>query len=1411
MGKFSKIEKSNAINMNSTMDSRSSSEILDINPNEQGFVFINLENSDVFYKGSTSSRGGSEDLCGGIIGVNPQTTGITIFNLPTNNVISGTTFGDWDFINYSTSGNIATVLDTSSLNDNINISGILNFPSVISGVANFQSSGTSNPSGTGFFNIADSSGLNSYVSSTNYTLEFQIIPPVDDSNIDGLNMLYQIERHDPRFGAPTIEDITDGNQISIANGNTSGTKILNLTRYYGGTTYATSSVEFPYTSGIELNIKLAYSTINTNIYINDVLNVSIPSFYFDMPSRIDSMTIAGGYREYDIFNSTNYKYNGKIKYIKMYPNQIGLRSENYYQENTINSGSDIHAGMVWIANKNYKIKDGSIFWYSEELANRWTNSYGETDQNWINTLNTQPININIELNKLDLTYLTISGTRITGNGPYSGYVLDTSFNNYINSGTMVFPSTKLATTNGSVLIPSNSYHLINIGQKLASGNTNYSFSAPVQIYSGNAYLFNYTFKCDSNYNRKIGPAYKINEYTEDMDNALLIKYNTFSGTIVGTPFTKKSLPEFSLNEFNEATFSLIGENTSDYVQVAPFLKQDASDFKNYYGPFVSNSNPNYPNYPFNGNVQSSPSDVSSVEFGNMIQLSGNKTIYGSYFYAQKNFPNNSAGFKYVDRFKNTLSGNYLINYSAEFSKINTISENSIIDKTILGTYTGTHLFSGSTLKIANASNYDLDKIISIYDNPINISGVGNYLVSYKLLDPVDNGPLRDYGFYNVNNRIELANPISIGFENQYKSGTFLINISGDGIFQTTNAYDSNQIMTYGLVDNLPSGNWINGIYDYRIGETRSQRVIYGLGDKINSFKLETPNKSTHITLCSGLNSDINYLHSYATYDDLLLDTNYSANQPQVWNQIYLNTSGNSTYDLGMRPSGITWLEVPTTGTGSGLATGTSFQIMPAVSLTSGGYRAASGITVGPTTGTSSMILISGLNYGNKYPFDLNSSAGYIFITSASGTDTDAIYYLAPKLYSGTDNSTSLVYDNPISNTLQSFYIGPRVNTSGTLIDPVEDSRIVEAISVTQDNLIYQTDTPRLKKFKIFFDYVIGFGDPNFPSRLYYSEQYAPQIWGEDGPTHGYIDIDVNNGSPITSIEVYRTYLLVFKHNSTYRIEYTGDNTLPFSIVKISETIGSLGAFGTCTYDQGVLGLSQYGIFLATPAGIEIISNEILPTYQNLDHEGLIFAVCLPDQMRKIVHWSIGNNSEDQNKQIGISYNYEFKSWSIRKGRMWNAANIVNDVDGFDILLAGDNMGQIYQLKNNTAQDTYFDFVFSDGNYLNIANKAVDFVAETPWMNFGNSMDFKEFRYLFMHVDRVDSNLSIDIYFDREEIPRYTRTLNMSSNVTDKQVNLGGRGKLVKFVFKNDGKTKIKINSLKIAYQVLGSQYGGSIM
>jgi len=951
-----------------------------------------------------------------------------------------------------------------------------------------------------------------------------------------------------------------------------------------------------------------------------------------------------------------------------------------------------------------------------------------------------------------------------------------------------------------------------LGQYVGSGTYTYKFSGPVPLVSGQGYWIRYDIR---NADGTTTPRGISIEYLDNPDT------DAYPNIRFGEEFFYIGVPTNSFNSIRKFGLEKSSPVTNMKEYCSPgYLIADYPALAGFYPiPVASGMDLN-----FNKSVAkisatapvpyTKPFELDSTWLGQYVSLSfsGTRIIYGGYHYAQLRRDTHqyafTSAFVYNNAYQET-SGTTpkTVIYEAGLFKIDSevgtlVGQDLNVSTSKIASFSGTINFNDDNKNISDAiinpyskwANYHGQKIYSIFDNPITIAS-GNYIYAVKYFD--DQGRVyQDFSTRTTpTNSYEYMLDISAG-----------VTLNGSGIVTNWNGDDQTFIspsgsyvladMSCGLISIAPNSA-ITLLYDYKVQDL-NQKVIIGHRDKLYWTNQITPEKENWTVLHSGAAIGTNYLWSAVSQNDLLFAHQYSQSKGQVWASAYPSGS----YEHGKRPvinyaSGIS-------ASGSTLASGT-YNLIITASMESGGFRSSevSGVNVN----AGEWIELNINNLQSQYGFDLNPVGLNIFMTASP---SGSIYY-TPKLYNAPIPS-AIEYLQPVANSVTTFYI----NTPPTALlnDDIPTALVP---SQSQSYITSQITTPQFKKVVSYQNYLLGIGvNPSGSvgdaSTLFYSDILSPQIWGQDGFTHGTYQIDDNTNSPLTSIEILAQYAIVFKKSSCYRLEFTDSISTPFAVTNISPNIGCLATFSTVVTEKGIFGLSQFGPFVASHASIEIIGQQILPWYKSLSHEDLTFAYVQHDQINSVITWSIGNDETNLDRNFSLVYNYLLDSWSVRRGQSWNVSAPITDSDGFNQLWIGDAIGDV---KRDNVGNTDSDLIFDDGDGVKTL-KNIQMQIETPWMSFNgakgsNSDREKLFRFLNFNVETaINSSLVIDVYFNYSPTKAYSRVLPINQGASDKRINLGGQGKIVKLVIYNIGEpNKIRLNKILVEYQDIGPEQPSS--
>lgn len=181
------------------------------------------------------------------------------------------------------------------------------------------------------------------------------------------------------------------------------------------------------------------------------------------------------------------------------------------------------------------------------------------------------------------------------------------------------------------------------------------------------------------------------------------------------------------------------------------------------------------------------------------------------------------------------------------------------------------------------------------------------------------------------------------------------------------------------------------------------------------------------------------------------------------------------------------------------------------------------------------------------------------------------------------------------------------------------------------------------------------GAVNFPQRLRWSQNSlkgdpTDQVngWRSDIVGRGgFIDAPTNEA--IVSAEFIKDTIVVKFERSSWKIIYTGNQTLPFVFQKINTELGAESTFSLIPFDRGVFSVGNYGITTDDSVNVTRIDEKIPDIVFNInnDQEGVKRVYGIRDYSKQLVYWTFPNSAENPtfpNKVL--VYNYINQTYAI---------------------------------------------------------------------------------------------------------------------------------------------------------------------
>lgn len=537
----------------------------------------------------------------------------------------------------------------------------------------------------------------------------------------------------------------------------------------------------------------------------------------------------------------------------------------------------------------------------------------------------------------------------------------------------------------------------------------------------------------------------------------------------------------------------------------------------------------------------------------------------------------------------------------------------------------------------------------------------------------------------------------------------------------------------------------HGLYDYKV---TAAGVTTQFPMAMEGDTLYYNNGSGYTSLTTGLASTSNDLFDFETMKNILFVSDNATTKNLMWDgaQSTTSTAGyRGTFSIGQSASaGGPW-------SAAGIV-----KVMLVTQLVSGGYRssAVATITLAGTTNKIDLTSIAIDAIAAQFStFDILALATTVYCTLPNGS----IYYKVPAAYMTAGGI------NPIAN-----------NDTTESILPMTDAQLIAGGSIESNLTLptgYFTDQvacPKSRGMIVFQDFLVSFGDPNYPSSIWVTEQYAPNIWSTYGASYGFrIDVNTDDGEIVTGLGVTDGSLFVTKQHNVFRVDSTGDFNDPLKLRLVHGQIGCLSHFSIETIPDGMFFLSEQGPAICYGNYTRVLDQTVLiqNLFSNLNASGFDLAsarysVACNDTTRNQVIMTMSRGQVDVNGDLVLDstirdcclvYDYEQKLFSIWPQVNLNYVAIISDTHNFPVMWGGDLSGFVFKRFLDTTGST-------PGS-----TKPYPFYFVTPSMSLGSNTYYKEGVFLTVAGTVMDSGyyLIVDVFLDGSSTARASLVYDMS--------------------------------------------------
>lgn len=399
------------------------------------------------------------------------------------------------------------------------------------------------------------------------------------------------------------------------------------------------------------------------------------------------------------------------------------------------------------------------------------------------------------------------------------------------------------------------------------------------------------------------------------------------------------------------------------------------------------------------------------------------------------------------------------------------------------------------------------------------------------------------------------------------------------------------------------------------------------------------------------------------------------------------------------------------------------QVLIVTTLRSGGFRATYGfVELQNATDNVNLTALAIDLLPAQFYFDIDPLATQVFCTPPGR----GIFYKVPT--ASMTLTPAAAASNPVPNGTTAITI------AGTTDAALEAQPDLETLfSLPTGYFTQQINVPDAKFLQSFSNSLCVAGDPTNPFSLYIAAQNGPNVFSEYGRVFGVkLDIEPQDGEPITGLKVADRALFVAKPHFLYRVDFTGDSNNPYRVTRVHGDYGTYSHWSMQVVPNGLLFLDDsgpalcFGTYSALAPGSEgivnlfdgRIANELGIWWAPISQRALQFASSALESGFNRVSWTVatGNDSTSA-KNLLLIYDYVQQQFSVRVTPA-SVLAIIGDESGFPRLWKGDYSGQAYKLSDDTYSAT-------DQCEL-----------ETPWLDLGAPSVFKDGEWLWLRGRKI---------------------------------------------------------------------------
>ena len=314
---------------------------------------------------------------------------------------------------------------------------------------------------------------------------------------------------------------------------------------------------------------------------------------------------------------------------------------------------------------------------------------------------------------------------------------------------------------------------------------------------------------------------------------------------------------------------------------------------------------------------------------------------------------------------------------------------------------------------------------------------------------------------------------------------------------------------------------------------------------------------------------------------------------------------------------------------------------------------------------------------------------------------------------------------------------------------------------------------------------VAVGGTAHKSRLYWSAIDSISSWGASD----FRDVSKNDGQEITGVAVLGETLVIFKNRSIWIGFFTGDSDIPFIFRKSRSNVGCLSGGSIQEVDNGLVFLAADGYYYFDGNNSFKMSDKVTSTLDLLNYNRFQNSVSIYylAKNRYISSMTLSGNSTHDRNMTWDSFN---NAWSTYDGINANCFVRVFS-SGQERIYFGDYSGYVYLMDTGSTDNPAGSATAIDAYYY------------TKWFDFGDLVAQKAVPDFAIYHQYTSATLTFTYSYDFELTDQYSQTASLiggsslygtaiydtdlyaGSGGAVKKRNLTGRGRVVRFGFKNN--------------------------